>query len=266
MAPLTEPDCRGRYPFTRRFAVRQPSSKGGVKLRCIDDFLDSQVNGVMRVEGRISMGKLSNLIASAKVLVSSEKGIGHDLDIIKSDFKAAYRSCPIATEDLDLTRIVVWDVKSQRYRETRHFCMPFGALSAVYSWDRLGQCLQAIVAGVLCAPVNRYVDDLYLVCYRQGSRELRAFMLELIDLLGFCLETSKTPTPAPSQTILGVHVEVSRNKIRGVHHYKAGLSLDESKAKCWYQQLCEAESSSVISCRDAQKLAGRFNFVAQAVL
>ena len=269
MTPFKEPDIHGEFPFTRRFAVKQLSGKGGWKLRCIDDYLRSEINDATGVDGTIPMGKLSDLLGSAAILSQSktaQSAKGDNLVIIKSDFRAAYRSCPILTEHLGLTRIVVWDADQGRYIETSHNAMPFGALAAVYAWDRLGAALQAILSRALTAPINRYVDDLFTISYNKGSDELREFIVEIIDLLGFTLDWDKTPPPAGEQTILGVRVAIRRNKVRGVQHYKADLSVDECKAINWSKQLQEVLSSGTLSCKLAQKFAGRLNFIAYSIL
>ena len=41
--------------------------------------------------------------------------------------------------------------------------MPFGAVAAVYAWDRMGAAVTAILRRLFCFPVLRYVDDLFSV-------------------------------------------------------------------------------------------------------
>ena len=116
-----------------------------------------------------------------------------DTDLLKSDFKADYRSCPIKEEHLDLARIAVWDSVFETYLESQHFATPFGAISAVHAWDRLGECLKAILSRSMTVPICRHVDDLFMATYRSGAAELRNFLLEIIDLLGFTFSLERKP-------------------------------------------------------------------------
>ena len=266
MGEFRKPSTKGKYPLTKRFAVRQLSSKGVEKLRCIDDYLRSEINALASVDGRISMGKINDLLRSIEILAEAVKNSGEDIDLLKSDFKAAYRSCPIKTEHLPLTRIAAWDPEGQRYLETQHFAMPFGALSAVYAWDRLGACLTAILSRALAVPICRYVDDLFMAAYHSGASELRSQILEVIELLGFTLEEEKTPEPSGEQTILGINVKVVKRRIRGVYRYSGQISVDPLKRQNWKKMISEVLKRGRISPRIASKFAGRFNFISHAVL
>ena len=171
------------FPPTRRFAVQQLSSEGSTKLRPIDDYLSSQINGLSRVGKRIFVGKTETIISSMTFVKRHRPG--QKLVTTKLDFKAAYRSCPIKREHPDWTTVIVWDPKKKRYRQTQHFCMPFGAVSAVYAWHRVGQALTAILSSALTIPFNRHVDDRFAAIPKDGATEARNFCLEIIELLGF---------------------------------------------------------------------------------
>ena len=134
--------------ITRRFPVLQRSSNGAVKLRCIDDFAESQVNSTTLVTRRIRMGRISDLSYVLKKLV---KKFG-SLHLAKSDFKAAYRCCPISPEHSDLSSFLVSSPEGVVHC-CQQWAMPFGAVGAVYSWDRVGHCLThldgtALIAGL----------------------------------------------------------------------------------------------------------------------
>ena len=65
IGPFRAPSVAGRRtaPPTRRFGVRQASSSGKIKIRCIDDFSASLVNGLVRINRRIRMGSPTCLLA-----------------------------------------------------------------------------------------------------------------------------------------------------------------------------------------------------------
>ena len=105
----------------------------------------------------------SDLLAAAHSLNSFQPGV--PLAILKSDFKAAYRHCPVASTDLDLADILVRCPTTQTVLLSKLWAMPFGALASVYAWDRLGAFAQHILITWLLLPAARYVDDLFLPDY-----------------------------------------------------------------------------------------------------
>ena len=75
--------------------------------------------------------------------------------------------------------------------------MPFGAVGAVYSWDRLGSAVQAIIAVLLLSIMGRYVDDLFTAEFCQLAWSARGCVIELVHLLGLSLSLGdKSPLPA----------------------------------------------------------------------
>ena len=75
--------------------------------------------------------------------------------------------------------------------------MPFGAVAAVYAWDRLGAALSSVLREMFLIPVIRYVDDLFWLDFSETSTSCRLLALEVVALLGFILEETKTPPPGP---------------------------------------------------------------------
>eukprot|EP00972_Heterocapsa_arctica_P112063 16429700-Heterocapsa_arctica.AAC.1 len=62
--------------------------------------------------------------------------------------------------------------------------MPFGAVAAVYAWDRLGEAFNAILRKVFLFPASRYVDDLFVPVWATHAVESRKMLLEIINLFG----------------------------------------------------------------------------------
>ena len=238
MSGLRDPTFGGPSPQTRRFGVEQMSSDGRTKLRCIDDFAESLVNGMCRIGRRIRMGRVSDALASARILAAAWPS--EDVLLCKSDFKAAYRGCPIRSEHLDFARIVLEDPESGKTREATQWAMPFGAVAAVYAWDRVGEAITAIVSELLLIPLSRYVDDIFGPLFGTGAREARSLMVELVSLLGFVLEESKTPQPASEQVILGTNLSIGRKVRRGQASFSAEIRVDERKAELWLGIIREA--------------------------
>ena len=263
MTKLSEPDTSCPLTMTRRFPVRQLSSKGKMKLRSIDDFLFSRTNDMCQVGAKIRMGKIDDLVLSAKRMTKSGKT---DLVIGKSDFRAAYRACPILPEHRRYSRTCVFDPDNDRFYETYQRAMPFGAVGAVYAWDRVGQMAQFVICAVLGLPVHRYVDDLFFVLPRHDAQSVVDQMVRLVSLLGLCLEEEKTPPPAVSQVVLGVELSVKNVSRRDKERVSLAVRLDPNKAAFWTTLLSESLRTQCMPRKVAEKMAGRLGFVAYAIL
>ena len=251
-----------RRAGSRRFGVRQRSSKGVWKTRCIDDFLSSGINGATRVTRRLRMGRFSDLKCSILQLRRAHPGT--QLDILKSDFKSAYRAVPIALEHLHLARILV-SAHDGEVWESAQKAMPFGAVAAVYAWDRLAAVLCVILLECFDIPVIRYVDDLFFIDFHSLSQETRSMLLEIISLLGLTLDLDKTPPPAPEQVLLGVSVELHPSAGNDPSPAAIHLELEPAKATFWRDEIVSILTEDYISPHQAQQLAGRLSFACWAI-
>ena len=105
------PDESGPVP-TRRFGVKQETSDGREKTRCIDDAKASSLNDLISVIGRLRMGRIKDVEIIAKRMQRQCK----DEDILfwQSDFSSAYRCLPLRPEERHLLQVLVWDEASER--------------------------------------------------------------------------------------------------------------------------------------------------------
>ena len=122
--------------------------------------------------------------------------------------------------------------------------MPFGAVVAVYAWDRLGGAITFLLQQVLLLPTARYVDDLFWVDFSCCAPDTSRMALELVSLLGFTLEPGKTPPPASCLDVLGVSVSLWRHSSDG--HYEARLLPEPLKVAVWCQQISDALVSDAL--------------------
>ena len=202
-----------RTPCTRRFGVHQTSSKGKSKTRCIDDFLRSKINSLCTVNGSIKMGKISDLIETARKIQQSHPE--EELVIFKTDFKSAYRCCPVRPDHYPVAEFVFWDPEDQEPKFATHYAMPFGSIAAVYGWDRLAHAVTYLIRKILLVPAIRYVDDLFGVIFKKDLDEFRKMLLDLVTELGFTLEEEKTPIPSETQVILGIEIKLQNSTSHG---------------------------------------------------
>ena len=126
----------GLVAFAKRFAVCQLDSKGASKLRCIDDFLQNRVNDACRICGRIRMDTLQDLYEVMCILPGAH--LGCRAKIAKADFNGVYRQCPVHLDHYKFAGFCVADPGFRDSFDGTQYAMLFGAVAAVYVWDRLG--------------------------------------------------------------------------------------------------------------------------------
>ena len=240
-------------PVCRRFGVRQLTSSGREKLRVIDDFAENGVNDAVTISARIRMDSLVALQALARRSYTSRP---HEpLVLLKADFKSAYRHVPVAADQLSFARILVVRPDGALH-VAQQWAMPFGAIGAVYAWDRLASAVTQCLAAFLLVPMLRYVDDLFAVMPASLAGSAYAALHECVALLGLVLDPEKSPAPAPASTILGASVE-----------YRCGhlvCRVDAAKLTYWLRALQDMCASGA-SRRDLVKMAGRLSFGCFAV-
>ena len=245
--------------LTRRFGVLQLTSTGELKVRCIDDFAESMVNDTTEILRAIRMGRVSDLREVVAILTSSDPSC--DILLLKSDFAAAYRGCPLLSDHLDFARVVVTDPASGNLFESCLLAMPFGAVAAVYAWDRVGAALQAVLQRMFLLPASRYVDDLFWPDFASCASSGRDLALQVVNMLGFTLAPKKTRAPSVSQDVLGVHLHLHRE----LQAWTLSTSVDSAKCALWLRCIQSALQSGFISFKDSEQLVGRLGFASWAV-
>jgi len=107
---------------TRRFGVQQMSSKGKMKIRCIDDFNASGINDCCHVIGRLRMGRITDLVDVVQML--NKEHPNEELVIFKTDFKSAYRSVPLRPQHYLYADVVYYDTTLQKLVVSKQLAMP----------------------------------------------------------------------------------------------------------------------------------------------
>ena len=228
-----------------------------MKMRIIDDFHESMLNDACSVHRRIRMGRIADLLLALAVLHLAWPS--EPLVIGKSDFRGAYRNCPIFPGHLEFAGLAFLDILGNPWR-AHQWAMPFGAVSSVYAWDRLGAAMAQIIRSVLHLGTSRYVDDLFWPDFETIALETSHMVVRLMWLCGLILDVEKTPDPASPMDILGVSIELSI--IKGMLHALA--SVDGSKACFWLREIQGILSSSTLDHEVITKLVGRLSFAAFA--
>ena len=169
------------------------------------------------------MGRIGDLVEVARVLRAAHPA--EDLVVFKSDFKSACRGLPIRPSHKDFANVVLWHEEFHRLMLATQHAMPFGAVAAVYAWDRLADAIVHVLMVTLCLPIVRYVDGLFGVCFRSQAERVRRCIVELVSTCGFAIELEKPPRSASCQIVLGIQIEIVKTARRGRErvHIRASL-------------------------------------------
>ena len=263
MAPL-RPASLGTIAPTRRFPLKQLSSKGKQKIRIIDDAAESRINDASEISFKIRMGKVSDFVRVSRLLTESQPT--QNIMIMKANYKSAYKNCPVLTQHLIYADMILKDPVSGRLVMSTYYSMPFGMVSAVYAWDRLAESLIWIFGYFLNLPLTRYVDDMFMPVYGKHAMEVRNALLEISSLLGVMLDEAKTPAQARCESLLGVSISIDKEVRHGSLRRSISIRLDPVKAEFWEDMIREALRTGSLSSQAAKKLAGRLNFAVLAAV
>ena len=253
LGPLTTADELDLEAVTvsRRLAVREERTKGW-RTRIVDHKTESGINYAIAPADRIRHDNVDTLVTSILVLMRA----GVEVELWKRDVSQAFRRLPIWAGHLDLTW-VVFLAYGVAYA-AQHRGMPFGTISAVYAWHRVGGFLLCVVRRLFLAPGCRYTDD-FFGCGRKGVRLTGGHCLSVIaDLVGMPCDPLKDAHFVTEMVVLGALVVVDKPR--------AGVSAQVApdKAVKWTRQLHEMISEGECDPQKASKFAGRLSFAVTA--
>ena len=244
--PLMPGDIH-RKSFTRRIPVREERTKGW-RTRIVDHGTESQLNDATEPVDKLVFDSVEVLIAMALMFMAA--------DVLpkmwKRDISRAFRRVPVYHGHLDLSW-VVW-CSLQVMFTSQHRGMPFGTISAVYAWHRIGYALQWILLRHLKAPCGRFVDDFFGVS-KDGVYWSAGRCLTVISVvLGFPTDEDKSANDLMTMIVLGTEAVIDWPR-RSIN-----TAIDSVKAEKWLKLLLQCLEDSCMQPEVALKFAGRLNF------
>ncbi|CAE7673108.1 YRB2 [Symbiodinium necroappetens] len=238
------PHDASHLSLTRRIPVREERSKGW-RTRVVDHSTESMVNAATVPCDRIKHHTLDDLADMVMCFFESNCQVS----LWKVDISQAFRRVPIKSEHMQFAW-TVW-MHLGCLLVAQHTGMPFGTVSAVYAWHRVGFMLCHVVRVLFLCPAARYVDD-FFGASRRGVRWNAGRVLAVIcKLLGFPVDDDKSAEDDIRLVILGAECEVdwleAASPIQGGYGQgvSCALALPRRKQR---------------SIGDASKLAGRLSF------
>ena len=233
--------------ITRRIPVRE-ERQNGWRTRIVDHETESLINEATRPADKIQHDSLDILAVIVTMLMAA----GATPALWKRDVSSAFRRVPILAGHLDLSWVAWFD--AGKFWIAQHLGMPFGTVSAVYAWHRLGHALLFIVVTLLKAPMGRYVDD-YFGASRQGVEYTGGVCLTILAaLVGLPTDEAKDAENLMKMVVLGATVIVDWPG-------KAMLTrVADDKAEKWTMILLRLLASGTCCQQDAASMAGRLSF------
>ena len=240
-------------PISRRFGIRQNG-----KIRCVDDFTGSSVNGSIQTHETPrphTLDIVGGLLSLCMGCLDSKSGWQGRV----FDLKSAYRQCAISPASIPFSYIGVFDPKDRKVKAFRLVALPFGSIAAVHAFLRIAASIWFLGLKVFNVLWTNYFDDFVTVCPQQESKSVTSSIHCLFSLLGwkFADSGSKAPPFADTFQALGVLVNLA-DLHRGLVRFD---NTQTRKAELASAIKAILESKN-LAHRDALKLRGRMQFSA----
>ena len=134
-------------------------TNGEPKIRAVDNMTESKVNQSTAPQEKLKYSTLDWLFESMQCMMLAFTCL---LSMWKADIDCAYRRLPLLPEHRRHARVAFRCDGGVKIFQ--HCALPFGAISSVHHWERIGALLCAIARRILHLPVYRFVDDFFAAC------------------------------------------------------------------------------------------------------
>ena len=241
------PEDVSHLSLTRRIPVREERSKGW-RTRIVDHETESMINAAAVPCDKIRHNTLDDLASMTLAYFQQDCKVL----LWKRDISKAFRRVPIRVAHL----VFAWTVwlHDSCLMVAQHKGMPFGTVSAVYAWHRVGFMLCSILQALFLCPAARYVDD-FFGASRLGVRWHAGRILTVVSkLLGFPVDDDKSAENDILLIVLGAECRIDWPR------RQLSTRVDPVKAVKYRDQLLRVILSGKLTPGDASKLAGRLSF------
>ena len=243
--PLT-PEHLKHVNVARRFPVRELRASGW-RTRVVDHETENAVNLATHMSDRTKGDTLDSLVQLLRL--AHQRGLS--VALWKRDISRAFRRVPVRAAHLPFA-FVVFEYLGKQWI-TGHTCMPFGSISAVLSWHRVGGAIRDIVEKLFLVPILRYVDD-YFGIHRQKLQFTGGVCLDLVaGLLGFPCDASKSADHHELMKVLGACVQLHQCR------HQVQVFVPEDRRLKYLAAIKEATHTALDSGQ-ASKVAGQLSW------
>ena len=195
-------DAMNNGRILRRFSLRQ-----GGKVRCIDNYLESQVNDSITITSKVTVDGPDTIAASAAETIRSLQSVGKStkLKARALDLKSAYRQLPLADASLKCARLSRYNPEAGAAECFQQYAVPLGARASVVAFISCARALQWLALQIYLI-VTCYFDDYCNLAPKEGSDNAETALTMLFDLLGWAYDCDgpRSGSMSESVSLLGV--------------------------------------------------------------
>ena len=193
--------------INRRFGIKQTSGDR-VKVRLIDDFSASGVNGTVQIDSSTKLHTLDIAAALCMDLLKkspTSQWVGKTVDL-----SAAYRQLRISPKSRWVSYIAVFDPSTRRPKVFAMKALPFGASRSVYGFLRVAHSLWWLGCKMLRLLWSNFFDDFITLARVEESESIGIAVSQYFRLLGWAVSDGEKDLPfSACFKALGVEVNLS---------------------------------------------------------
>jgi hypothetical protein len=249
-----------RWRAMRRFGVFQ---KG--KWRPVDDMTENGLNDVTFSREKLALDGATFPLALARAYGRHLPGgavpgaLPAAFEGGTDDAKKAYRRIP--AETVGMMVVAVWNPSTGEVEYFIVLGMPFGAVAAVYAWNRYPALLNSAARRLLAVPCGAFYDDFFIggAPFERGSGQLA--LGRLAELFGIGFADDKHVDGDQIVVFVGVENDFSRLPLDGC----ARIGVTDSRKESVAERLHTAARAQSLSSLDASSLAGKTSFTISPV-
>jgi len=272
---LDEKFGKNGWLFNKRFALQQGTAENP-KVRVIDDCRRSGLNSAYTTTNKLELLDVDVLgcallaIADAHAtgwvdlgecdggtltgpvheVAKGHRWLGRTLDLSK-----AYKQVPLSEEAQSLCVLGYFHDNQWKYYTTSR--LPFGATSAVYSFNRISRSIHHILCRFLHVVCTCFYDDFPALSSQFGAGLASKSMSLLLNLLGWdhAQVGVKATDFASEFAALGITV-----KLQELHLGSFTLANKEGRVPKIVEMLRKLKSQGRVSRNEAAEVQGHLNF------
>ena len=247
--PIDPGDLPEQAVINRRFGIRQ-----GGKIRLIDDFSASGVNGCVQANASPFLHTLDFIAALLKALNVKDRNrqwVGKTFDLA-----SAYRQMVVAESSSWVSYVAVYNPSTDKAEIYQMKALPFGATKSVYSFLRVAHSIWYLGAKCLALIWTSYFDDFVCLSNEECDTVTSGCVTTLFSLLGWKVSGGDKDLPF-DKTFKALGIQISLND------WTRGSVLMQNTEKRIFE-LNEAIDKAIkegsLSCAAALSLRGRMQF------
>ena len=272
---LDEKFGKGAWLFNKRFALQQGTAENP-KVRVIDDCRRSGLNSAYTTTNKLQLldidalacallaiadahatgwvdlgqSESANLRGPVHEVARTQNWLGRTLDLSK-----AYKQVPLCPEAQALCVLGYFHENQWMYYTTSR--LPFGATSAVYTFNRISRSIHHILCSFLHVVCTCFYDDFPALSSQFGASLVSKSMSLVLNLLGW--DHAQVGVKATDFTnefaALGVTI-----KLQELHLGNFVLANKEGRVPKIIRMLRELKEQGSVSRNQAAEIQGHLNF------